>query len=138
MIKIRELTMQDYDAVMDLWRACEGIGLSEADIQENITKYLSRNPGMSFCALENGQLIAAALCGHDGRRGYLHHVAIASTHRKMGIGSALVTRCLDELRGQGIRKCHLFVHRNNTAAIAFWSRVGWKERTDLVMMSSDI
>ncbi len=138
MIEIRELTMRDYDAAMDLWRACEGIGLSGADSGEDIAKYLLRNPGMSFCALADGRLVAAALCGHDGRRGYLHHVAVAGTHRKIGIGSALVKRCVDELRKRGIRKCHLFVHHDNSAAIAFWGRIGWQERTDLVMMSCDL
>ncbi len=135
---IRELTIADYDAALALWRTSEGIGLSAADSKENIAAYLERNPGMSLCAVENGRLCAAALCGHDGRRGYLHHVAVAATHRKQGIGAALVARCLDALRAHGIQKCHLFVHKDNATALAFWRRFRWTERDDLVMLSFDL
>ncbi len=138
MIAIRELTIDDYDAAIELWRASEGIGLSGADSRENIAAYLKRNPGMSFCAVEDGRLVAAALCGQDGRRGYLHHVAVAATHRNSGLGSELVNRCLQELRARGIQKCHLFVHKDNAPAIAFWRHAGWVEREDLVMMSCDM
>ncbi len=137
-VEFRELTFDHYEAAIALWRVCEGIGLSRADSRESIAAYLERNIGMSFCAVEEGRLIAAALCGHDGRRGYLHHVAVAATHRRQGIGAGLVARCLGALRARGINKCHLFVHADNAAAIAFWRRLGWIPRNDLVMMSCDL
>ena len=136
MIAIKDLTLGDYDQVINLWSSAEGVGLSAADDKMNIARYLERNPGLSFIALDSGQLIGAVLCGHDGRRGYIHHLTVAQSHRHQGIGKALVDRCLTALMAAGIDKCHLFVFTKNRDAKVFWQRVGWSHRTDLVVMSS--
>jgi N-acetylglutamate synthase len=135
---VRELTMGDYDAVYALWKSSEGVGLSAADSRENIASFLSRNPGLSFVAEVEGVLAGALLCGCDGRRGFLYHMAVAPAHRRAGIGGALVRQCLQALAGIGMRKCHLFVLAENAAGRAFWRRIGWEERTTLVAMSHDV
>ena len=136
-VTIEEMTDEDYDEVFALWRASEGIGLSEADSAEGIAGYLVRNPGLSFVARDGETLVGAVLCGHDGRRGYLHHLAVSPASRGRGIGRALVAECLARLRQQGIQRCHLFVFRENRDALAFWQRIGWRTRADLTMMSRD-
>ncbi len=139
MIEIREMTPADYDDAITLWKATEGIGLSAADSAEAIAGYLARNPGMSFVArAEDRTLAGAVLCGHDGRRGYLHHLAVRADCRGQGLGRRLSERCLAALRAAGIDKCHLFVKSDNPAGEAFWEKTGWYERTDLVLMSIDI
>lgn len=135
---ITPMTMAHYDEVIALWRVSEGIGLSDADSRENIARYLGHNAGMSFVARENGRIIGAVLCGHDGRRGYLHHLAVAAPYRRRGIGQALVGRSLEALRAAGITKCHLFLFRANPAGEAFWTSIGWKDRTEIRLMSRDI
>ncbi|GAK60742.1 GCN5-related N-acetyltransferase [Candidatus Vecturithrix granuli] len=137
-IEIREMTMADYDAMLALWKISEGIGLSNADSRDNMTSYLQRNPGLSFVAYDGDQLVGTVLCGHDGRRGYLHHLAVSTSHRHQGIGRKLANQALTMLQQQGIEKCHLFVIKNNREALAFWKRVGWKKRVDLVLMSKTI
>ncbi len=139
MIEIREMTIADYDEAIALWRATEGMGLSAADTRESIARYLARSPGMSFVARgEDGSLAGAVLCGHDGRRGYLHHLAVHTACRWQGLGRRLTERCLAALRTEGIDKCHLFVKRDNTSGQSFWEKTGWYERVDLVLMSKDI
>jgi N-acetylglutamate synthase len=133
--QIRQMHIADYDPVLALWQATEGLGLSGADQQPAIARYLQRNPGMSFVAVNDGQIVGAALCGHDGRRGYLHHLAVAPACRHKGLGRQLVERCLAALSAAGIDKCHLFVFGENAPAVAFWKRVGWTQRVDLVVMS---
>ncbi len=130
-------TMQDYEAVYALWRETEGVGLSSADEPEQIARYLARNPGMSFVARAGGEVVGAVLCGHDGRRGLLHHLAVRGDCRRQGIGAVLVKRCLEALHSQGIDKCHLFVFRSNQSGIEFWRSQGWDERLTLVLMSHD-
>jgi N-acetylglutamate synthase len=138
-MRIRAMEVADYEAVIALWQSCEGIGLSAADASGPVARYLARNPGMSFIALaEDGQVVGAALCGHDGRRGYLHHVAVAPDRRGQGLGEELVARCLQALQGEGIDKCHLFVYTDNHSGRAFWKKVGWLERDTLVLMSKDL
>ncbi len=138
MIQIREFTMTDCDAAITLWRGTEGIGLSDADSPENLRHYLERNRGLSHVAYEGERLVGAVLCGHDGRRGYLHHMAVAPEYRRRGVGQHLAERCLQALTASGFSRCHLFVHHDNQAALAFWKQTGWFERTDLVMMSRDL
>jgi N-acetylglutamate synthase len=135
---IRAMTIEDYPAVIALWQASEGIGLSKADSPEGIRAYLERNPGLSQVAVdERGGVVGAVLCGHDGRRGLLHHLAVADGWRKRGLGRELALHCMQGLAAAGIDRCHLFVYGENQPARAFWRRTGWYERPELVLMSAD-
>jgi N-acetylglutamate synthase len=139
-MKIQKMTIRDYRDVFTLWKTTPGIGLHEEedDSIDGIRRYLKRNPGMSFVARENGQVVGAVLSGHDGRRGYLHHLAVAATHQKKGIGKALVERVMARLKAAGILKCHIFVFGDNDAGQRFWKHLGWKKRTDLYVMTQTI
>lgn len=130
-VKIRPMTMDDYDAVYAMWLAC-GNGLNNVDdSREGIAKYLARNPDTSFVAEENGVLAGVILCGHDGRRGYIQHTAVAPEYRRRGIGRRLVARALDALRSHGITKVALVAFRKNEGGNAFWERQGFTLRDDL-------
>ncbi|MGD8278038.1 MAG: GNAT family N-acetyltransferase [Gemmatimonadota bacterium] len=122
-------------AVIRLWRRSEGLTMRDVDTADGLGRFLERSPGLSFVARIGDDVCGAVLCGHDARRGYLHHLAVAPEQRRQGIGTALVERCLSALRDAGIGKCHLFVNIGNEAAMAFWKRSGWFERTDLHTMS---
>ena len=132
--QLRPMTLADYDAVFRLWQATEGVGLGEWDEQEAIETFLARNPGLSFVALDSGAIVGAVLCGHDGRRGYLHHLAVAKCHRGRGLGKGLVEACLAGLRKLGIPKCNLFLFSDHAASEAFWKHNGWRHRADLRVM----
>lgn len=135
---IQPMTAADYDQTLALWQEVEGVGLSSADSREQIERYLKRNPGQSLLAWQEDLLVGAVLCGHDGRRGYIHHLAVRPGHRRQGIGRLLASRCLAALAAEGIEKCHLFVFSQNEAAIKFWQAVGFTGRTELSMMSMNI
>ncbi len=137
-ISIRQMVPKDYKQTYALWKASEGIGLSDADTIEAIERYLHQNPGGSFVAYDDDALVGAVLCGTDGRRGYLHHLAVAASHRGQGIGERLVEHCLQALERQGITRCHIFVYRNNDLGKSFWKKTGWFERDDLLIMSRDL
>jgi ribosomal protein S18 acetylase RimI-like enzyme len=132
---IKEMTIDQYEQVRALWQESEGVGLSEADSRAGIAGFLNRNPGLSFVAFNGEQLIGVILCGQDGRRGYIHHLAVSPNHRREGIGRTLVARSLAALERAGIGKCHIFVFRKNETALAFWQGIGWAERVDLTMLS---
>ena len=135
---IRRMNIEDYDFVIALWKASEGIGLSADDTREGIALYLEKNPGYSFTAWVDGQLVGAVLCGHDSRRGYLHHLAVSKDYRHRGIGKVLTERCMQALKEAGITKCHIFVFRDNYNAIAFWKKIGWVERVELTLLSKPL
>lgn len=134
-IELHELRGEDWPEVSALWRSCEGIGLSDSDSREAIGAYLERNPGMSAVAREpDGRLVGAVLCGDDGRRGYLHHLAVSPDARGRGIGAALLARCFERLAGRGIPKCNIFLFGDNEPGREFWLRAGWNARPDLEIL----
>lgn len=136
--EIITFTVQLYDEVYALWQQCEGIGLSDADNRENIEVYLKRNPGMSFVAKAESDIVGSILAGHDGRRGYIHHLAVHPSYRRHGIGSKLVDCATTSLSSAGIQKAHLFIFNNNVTGRDFWETVGWISRTDIGVISKAI
>ena len=135
---IRAMTIADYDAVLQLWQDIEGVGLNESDGREQTALFLKRNPGLSRVAAAGTIIVGAVLCGHDGRRGYLHHLAVARAHRQRGLGRQFVEACLASLQRRGILKCNIFIFADNAAGEAFWIHNGWAKRPDLQMMQKSL
>lgn len=138
-MEVREITISDYPVVHSLWRSCRGIGLhNDVDCEHGIGLYLARNPGLSFVAVRQDRIVGAVLCGQDGRRGYIHHLAVDEGLRRGGIGTTLVNNAIGRLRQKGISKCNTFVFEDNLDALEFWQRIGWAKRDDLKVVSKDI
>lgn len=131
MFTIRTMTIDDYDAVMDLMKNTPGVSIRDADSRESTSRYLQRNPGMSFVAEVDATLVGCVMCGHDGRRGYLQHMLVLENYRRQGIAKTLVERCLVSLESQGILKCHLDVFKSNHGAAEYWRGQGWQLRIDI-------
>lgn len=128
---IRVMTSDDYDSVAKLWTSSSGVGVNPDDSKENISKYLQRNPATSFVAVENGEIVGAILAGHDGYRGFIHHTAVSSSHRGMGIGTKLVNAALAAIRSEGINKVVLVAFKTNNLGNNFWEKQGFAVREDL-------
>ncbi|WP_434764078.1 GNAT family N-acetyltransferase [Vibrio fortis] len=129
------MEISDYQQVMALWSETEGMRLREADSEENIGKYLERNPNLSFVALQGEQIVGAILVGTDGRRGYIQHLAVSKACRGQGIGAKLISNAVDALSSIGIAKTHLFVINDNLNAQAFYENIGWYPRDEVRMFS---
>jgi len=91
--------------------------------------------GLSFVALNDSGVVGSLMVGHDGKRGYIQHLAVATTARRQGVAAALVERCLEALRAQGIVKSHVHVINSNQLGRDFWSRRGWHHRAEIEMYS---
>ena len=129
---IRTMVIEDYDRVKALWMTIHGFGIrSVDDSREGVARFLKRNPTSSVVAEENGEIIGAILCGHDGRRGCLYHVCVAEGHRRRGIGKAMVVFCMNALKAEQINKVSLIAFTRNDIGNAFWNCIGWTKREDL-------
>jgi ribosomal protein S18 acetylase RimI-like enzyme len=136
--RIEEMTIGDYDGAIALWKNTEHIGLSDADRRNHLAFFLQRNPRLSLVAkAPDGSIVGTLLCGHDGRRGYIYHLAVSPPCRRRGIGRALVDTCRSRLHALGISKCHTFVFSRNPKGLRFWRSLGWRERKDLRVMSQE-
>ena len=128
------ITSTDLKEVLDFWSQSPGVGLNESDTIERLNDFLLRNPGLSLIVRDEDRVIGAVLCGHDGRRGYLHHLAVATDYQGQGIGTRLIDTCLANLGQLGIWKCNIFVYADNEVGAAFWRARSWIDRVDLKVM----
>ena len=134
--QIEPMRMDDYDGVIALWKRTEGI--SRLETRDEMARFLERNPDLSLVVHCEHQVVAAVLCGHDGRRGYMYHLAVDREHRRHGLAQQMVDRCLAALGRLGIIRCGLQVYRSNEIGLSYWRSTGWKERTDVAPFTHDI
>lgn len=131
---IRKVTIDDYDAIYELWNASEQSrrALNPVDdTREGIDRYLKRNPNTCFAALIDGKIIGVILTGHDGRRAIVHHMCVHPDYRRMGIASRLVSEAEEALKTEGIQKIFGLVFKDNDTANNFWENQGYSLRTNL-------
>jgi putative acetyltransferase len=133
-IQISPMTDCDLEAALGLWAQSDGVGLNESDTPDRLRKYLNRNPGLSLIARDGSRLVGAVLCGHDGRRGFLNHLAVVPECRGRGLGRQMVEACLEALNALGILKCNIYLYTDNEPGQVFWNRCGWSARTDLMVL----
>ena len=129
---LRVMAIDDYEEVYRLWKQIHGFGIrSVDDSREGIERFLKRNPTTSVVAEEDGRIVGAILCGHDGRRGCLYHVCVDESYRRRGIGKSMVVFSMDALKKEKINKVSLIAFTKNDIGNAFWNTIGWTERLDL-------
>ncbi|MBD5541255.1 MAG: GNAT family N-acetyltransferase [Lachnospiraceae bacterium] len=129
---IRAMTLDDYEKVYELWMKIKGFAIrSIDDSKEGVERFLNRNPGISVVAEEDGKIIGAILCGHDGRRGCMYHVCVDPEHRLKGIGKSMVVFAMEALKKEKINKVSLIAFTKNDIGNAFWKEIGWTKREDL-------
>jgi ribosomal protein S18 acetylase RimI-like enzyme len=137
-IKIREFSINDYDAVLELWQRVEGLEIAEGDDKEGVANFLVRNPGLSRVATDGLAIIGVALCGNDGRRGYIYHLAVDPGYQTRGLGKRLMDECLGGLRRAGLKRALILVADDNPRGRKFWRRHGWEEVPGPIVMGIDL
>lgn len=138
-VEIRTMSILDYEGVYRLWVSTPGIGLNSLDdSRKGVERYLGRNPQTSFVAVKGGCVIGAILCGHDGRRGYIYHMAVEVSERNRGIGKALLNAALAALEDECINKAALVVFSHNETGNTFWKQRGFTARKDLIYRNAVI
>ena len=130
---LRIMTIDDYEQVYALWKQIHGFGIrSVDDSREGIARFLKRNPDTSVVAVEDGKIVGAFLCGHDGRRGCMYHVCVDADYRMRGIGKSMVVFAMEALKKEKINKVSLIAFTKNDIGNAFWKEIGWTKRLDLI------
>lgn len=136
-MQLREVIPADHAVLHALWADTPGVQLRAEDDYAPFCAYLARNPGLGLLAEADGRIVGCLLAGHDGRRGYLQHLAVDPAYRRRGIAGALIAAVLERLAAQGIAKSHVFVLDAVPEALAFWrAQAGWGERGDIRVFST--
>ncbi len=144
---IREMTTDDVPTCLALWASTPGIGLSASDDPRELERFLARNRGLCFVAIGDqgeepdavvdrpGAVVATVLCGYDGRRAYVYHLAVERAWRRMGLARAIIDRLRSALADVGVFRVHAMVLSNNSDGRKAWRALGWTFREDLTIYS---
>ena len=137
-IEIREFSINDYDAAIELWQRVEGLEIAEGDDREGVAQFLARNPGLSRVATDGSVIVGVALCGHDGRRGHVYHLAVDPAYQGRGLGKRLLDESLADLRRTGVKRVIIMVADDNASGRQFWKRSGYEEISGAIAMGIDL
>ncbi len=118
-IEIREAAPGDIDAVLELWRQ-SGTHPTITDDAPGITLLLAAAPGSLLLAVDGERVVATVIAAWNGWRGGIYRIAVAPSHRRMGLGRALLASATERLRALGARRIDAFVIRDDALARAFW------------------
>ncbi len=131
-VSLRTFAWSDYEAVIALWRAT-GLGITVSDSRDGLALTLGHDAELFVVAEADGQLVGALLGTFDGRRGWLHHLAVAPQWQGQGIGRRLVAEVEARLRSRGCVKVNLHVEPDNAAVTGFYDRIGYAQHEILFL-----
>ena len=133
-LTFRPFTVTDYEAVTGLWHRA-GIKLTLSDSRHEIARMLDRNPDTCFLASCGDAIIGVVMGSWDGRRGFVHHLAVEPASQRSGVGSAIMAELERRFRVMGVVKMSFLIEQDNTAVVAFYRKLGYELREDLIVMS---
>ncbi len=87
---------------------------------------------------DDGRVIGVIMGAWDGRRGWIHHLAVDDAYRNRGVGTALVNAVEERLRAMGCLKVNLLVRRENQAAIRLYRRLGYDDMVTIMAMGKEL
>lgn len=144
-VTLREFTMEDYDAVFSLWEnAAPGVEIRPSDARDQIALKQTRDPDLFLIAEvaegapDSRRIVGVVMGGWDGRRGWLHHLAVDRRYRRRGIASALLAEVEARLRHKGCLKVNLLVRAANEDARRLYRRLGYDEMPTIVVMGKEL
>lgn len=121
---IRPFAPKDEPVVIALWRACDLIR-PQNDPRKDIARKLHVNPEWFLVAEIDGHIVGAVMAGYEGHRGWINYLAVAPSHRRTGLGRALMVEAERVLRAAGCPKINLQVRPENKQVVAFYEAIGF-------------
>lgn len=123
-LRIRAFAAGDEAAVVALWQAC-GLTRPWNDPRRDIATKLAEQPELFLVGLVDERLVASAMAGFDGHRGWVYYLAVDPAHRRAGHGRALMREAERLLLERGCPKINLLVRSGNAQVIDFYRRLGY-------------
>jgi hypothetical protein len=132
-VRIEPLPERLYDAAIRLWQD-SGLTRPWNDPEADLRRAAG---GGSSCVLaaigDDDGLLATAMVGHDGHRGWVYYLAVDAAQRGRGLGRQMMEACEDWVRSRGIPKIQLMVRATNRGTIGFYEHLGYAESEVVVL-----
>lgn len=124
-VAIRVYRESDFAGVRALWQQAFPDDPPWNRAEEAVPAKLAIQPELFLVATDDDNVVGTIMAGYDGHRGWLYAVAISESHRRRGIGSALVREAEVRLAALGCRKVNLQIRATNIQVQAFYDRLGY-------------
>jgi ribosomal protein S18 acetylase RimI-like enzyme len=131
-MKIRAFEERDTDAIIQLWDDC-GLTRPWNDPGRDIERKLSTEPDLFLVGDESGAVVATAMVGYDGHRGWVYYLAVDPSHRGLGYSRALMAEAERLLIERGCPKIMLMVRASNTPVVELYEHLDYVREDTLVM-----
>ncbi|WP_307807022.1 GNAT family acetyltransferase [Naasia sp. SYSU D00057] len=125
-MRLRAFDRSDTDAVVALWEEC-GLTRPWNDPRRDIERKLAVQPELFLVGEDEGELIASAMAGYDGHRGWVYYVAVAPDRQGSGLGRLLLAEVEARLTALGCPKVNIQIRSGNGKAAGFWSALGYAD-----------
>jgi len=132
------MRIEDFDEIYKLWSSIQGLNLNKADEKESVSAYLLHNPNQSYVCKLSNKIIGTIMCGNDGRRAFIYHLAVLPEYQRKGIATELVRLAIDMQKQLGIDKCAVFILNENVYGKNFWSNLGFSKVQEAETMAKNI
>ncbi|HMN74078.1 MAG TPA: GNAT family acetyltransferase [Rhodoblastus sp.] len=132
-LSISDLRPDETEAAVALWEAC-GLTRPWNDPRADIALALGKPSSTVLAGRIDERLVATAMTGSDGHRGWVYYLAVAPDRRRSGFGAAMMQAAADWLGARGVPKLHVMIRSENLAVAAFYERLGYA-RSDTVTMA---
>lgn len=121
---IRAYRDSDQAAAIALWRRC-GLTRPWNDPAKDIRRKQAVQPGLFLVGVLDGALVATAMAGYDGHRGWINYLAVAPELQRHGYGRQLMAEAERLLRAAGCPKINVQIRNTNAGATAFYRKLGF-------------
>jgi ribosomal protein S18 acetylase RimI-like enzyme len=125
-MEIRAFVLADSDAVIRLWEEC-GLVRPWNDPHRDIERKLTEQPELFRVGEVAGEVVASAMFGFDGTRGWVHYLAVAPNSQGHSLGRALMAEGERLLLQRGCPKVNLQVREGNEAVLGFYRALGYQQ-----------
>jgi len=123
-MQIRRYSSSDQSSIITLWERC-GLIRPWNDPKKDINRKLKAQPELFFVGVLDGVLIASAMAGYEGHRGWINYLAVSPDHRQKGYGRIIMQEVERQLKIIGCPKINLQIRESNTRAINFYKKLGY-------------
>lgn len=125
-MNIRVFLEQDSEAVIGLWSRC-GLLRPWNDPVKDIARKLCLQRELFLIGEHDGRIVATAMAGYEGHRGWVNYLAVDPEFQRRGLGRLMMSEVERRLKDLGCPKLNLQVRRGNADAFAFYRSIGYSD-----------
>ncbi len=131
-IIIRTYQNSDEQQIIELWNKCNLL------VPQNNPKYdiqlkMAFQPDLFLVGILDNRVVASAMAGYDGHRGWVNYLAVDPDTQNNGFGRKIMAVAEEKLINLGCPKINIQIRSTNKKVLEFYERIGFSDDNVLGM-----